>query len=226
MIPGASVFSIRDTRRSEGSAPVHSKGPPRLRRSKIDCEEKSSWSEGTRDRISIVWRRMLPSLSISRSRWTTRSIDEANTFQTTRSGTFSPAIRAALTNAASASEAELAWTVATIPHPALTALVNSNASAPRREGYRRATAAPERGPRCGSEEIADGHRHQGRSPSRREDQEPLGARHRSWCQGACGQPRLVGQGRPCALTALRPVQPRHQVLHGVGGARPARTPTE
>ena len=60
---------------------------------------------------------------MSRSRWMTRSIEEAKTLRTTRSGIFSPAIKAALTRASRASGAELAWMVQARPHPALTARV-------------------------------------------------------------------------------------------------------
>jgi hypothetical protein len=48
-----------------------------------------------------------------------------------RSVTFSRAISAAFTSACSASVALLAWMVQRNPQPALTALLSSNASAPR-----------------------------------------------------------------------------------------------
>ena len=98
----------------------------------IGSVEKSSWSAGTTARTSIVWRKIRsdpPGTPLSKC--TTRSIEFEKTFLTTLSGTFSPAIRAALTRASKASLAELAWMVQVIPHPALTARVSSKASAPR-----------------------------------------------------------------------------------------------
>ena len=61
----------------------------------------------------------------------TTSSDWEKTLRTMRSVTFSPAMSAAFTNASSASAALFAWTVQRKPHPALTARLSSNASAPR-----------------------------------------------------------------------------------------------
>ena len=77
---------------------------------KIGSTVKPSPSVGRTARISMVLRRMpVPSCAAtSRSRWTTKSIEEENTLLTTCSVTFSPAINAALTTASSAPRAELA----------------------------------------------------------------------------------------------------------------------
>ena len=109
--PLGRLRSIRSTISGEGSVPVQRSGPAMLSRTKSGSVVNSSaLRAGEIVRISLTLRR-IPSSWIgrtSRSRCTTKSIEEANTRLTIDSVTFSPAMTAALTSADSASRAELA----------------------------------------------------------------------------------------------------------------------